>query len=76
MSTYEQVIDWIFDWCVWFLIEVAPHLGLTYEEINIYMFIIIQPGLILLFMGLWYNEFRKRKQLTKASGSDQGLRPV
>ena len=54
--SYDATIDWIFDWCVWFLIEVAPHLGLTYEEINIYMFIIIQPSLILLFMILWWKE--------------------
>ena len=59
--TYNGVIDWIFDWCVWFLIVVAPYLGLTYEEINIYLFIIIQPGLIVLFMVLWWKEKIKRK---------------
>ena len=65
--SYDVVIDWIFDWCVWFLIEVAPHLGLTYEEINIYMFIIIQPGLILLFMLLWWKERFKRKGYERKS---------
>ncbi|MDC0563689.1 hypothetical protein OAP51_02650 [Alphaproteobacteria bacterium] len=36
-------IDKTFDWCVLLLVEVASLLGITYEEINVWLFVIILP---------------------------------
>ena len=46
----DSGIDWIdalFKLCVIFLVDLAQLLGLTYEEINIYIFVIIWPCLTL-----------------------------
>ena len=40
-------IDFVFDQCVLFLIWAANLLGITYEEINVYIFCIIWPILTL-----------------------------
>ena len=40
-------IDGLFKLCVIFLVDLADLLGLTYEEINIYIFVIIWPCLTL-----------------------------
>ena len=36
-------IDYVFDWCVILLIDIARVLGITYEEINVWLFCIILP---------------------------------
>ena len=41
-------IDIIFDWCVVFLIKTANQLGITYEEINVWLFVIILPLVLLI----------------------------
>ena len=45
-----------FNWCVWLLEVAAPMVGMTYQEINIWLFVIIQPALIVLFAVLWLRE--------------------
>jgi uncharacterized membrane protein len=40
-------IDLTFNWCVIILAWVASQLGITYEEINVYLFCIILPLLTL-----------------------------
>ena len=37
-------IDVLFDWCVRLLYEVAGMMGITYEEINVYVFVIAGPA--------------------------------
>jgi hypothetical protein len=39
----ESMIDRIFHWCVDFLEHWAAVLGITYEEINVYLFVIALP---------------------------------
>ena len=34
-------VDAVFDWCVRLLYEMAALIGMTYEEINVYIFVII-----------------------------------
>jgi hypothetical protein len=51
----------LFDWCVSFLIWAAPQVGMTYQEINIWLFVIIQPGLIVLFAYLWLRARRSKR---------------
>ena len=46
-------IDKTFDWCVLLLIEVASLMGITYEEINVWLFVIILP--LLLMASLTFN---------------------
>ena len=41
-------IDIIFDWCVLFLIKTANQLGISYEEINVWLFVIILPLVLLI----------------------------
>jgi len=40
------MIDNIFNWCVDFLIVWAARLGMTYEEINVYLFVFLTPAII------------------------------
>ncbi len=56
-------IEWIditFNWCVRLLYDVAAYIGISYEEINIYLFIIIHPIITLMFFSLWIYERRNR----------------
>ena len=54
-TTGESGIGWIdglFKLCVIFLVDLAEILGISYEEINIYIFVIIWPCITL------YQTFR------------------
>ena len=48
----EQFINKLFDLCVDILLYGADILGMTYNEINIWLFVIIQP-LIHIIMAVW-----------------------
>ena len=54
------MIDQFFLWCVWVLEGIGEVTGMGYELANIVIFVILQPGLILLFFILWRFE-KKRK---------------
>ena len=41
-------IDITYDWCVLFLIKTANQLGITYEEINVWLFVILLPLILLI----------------------------
>ena len=56
-----ELIDFIFKICVIFLVDLAELLGLSYEALNIIIFVFIQPALILLFFILWRIEKGKIK---------------
>ena len=45
-------IDNIFNWCVYILYEAAKALGITYEEINVWLFVIIVPCVLLCSVAL------------------------
>ena len=55
----------LFNWCVSFLHWLSPKLGITYQEINIWLFVIIQPALILIFALLWLRQRAVSKQLAQ-----------
>jgi hypothetical protein len=44
-------IDQTFDFCVKLLIDVADIMGITYEEINVWIFCVIWPILTLIMFG-------------------------
>lgn len=62
-------IDWIdltFDFCVRLLYEMASAIGITYEEINVWLFVIVLPLLLAfsLALNLWLLCFRQRTNVT------------
>ena len=56
-----ELVDFIFKVCVFILVDLANLLGISYELINIIIFVILQPALILLFFILWRKEKKRKK---------------
>ena len=54
-----ELIDFVFKVCVIVLVDLANLIGISYEAINIIIFVFLQPALILLFFVLWRKERRK-----------------
>tara|TARA_B100000963_G_C22067513_1_gene426616 strand:+ start:55 stop:273 length:219 start_codon:yes stop_codon:yes gene_type:complete len=54
-------IDTIFRICVYILVDLADLIGISYEAINIWIFVIIQPLLIIIFFVLWRKEKNKNR---------------
>ena len=50
------MIDQFFLWCVWVLECIGEVTGMGYELANIVIFVILQPGLILVFFILWRKQ--------------------
>ena len=48
-------IDVTFDWCVYALFDLADLLGITYEEINVWLFVVALP--LALAMSIAANYF-------------------
>ena len=44
-------IDVVFDFCVLLLIDTAKFLGISYEEINVWLFVVIWPLLSLVLFA-------------------------
>ena len=55
------MINDFFNWCVYALEVIGNITGMGYELANIVIFVILQPGLILLFFILWRIEKNKNK---------------
>ena len=56
-----ELIDFVFKVCVIVLVDLANLIGISYEAINIIIFVFLQPALILLFFIFWRKERRKNK---------------
>ena len=54
-----ELIDFVFKICVILLVDLANLIGISYEAINIIIFVFLQPALILLFFVLWRKERKK-----------------
>ena len=46
------MMDRIFDWCVNVLVYSAGVIGITYKEINVWVFVIIWPILTIVLMAI------------------------
>lgn len=57
--------DKIFNWCVDILVNFAELLGLTYNEINVYIFVIITPLIFLIMLVIIITQQIKIKNLNK-----------
>jgi hypothetical protein len=55
----------VFLWCCDCILYYARLLHLTYEELNIYLFIIWQPYLIALFAYLFIGQYRRNTKTQK-----------
>ena len=54
-------MDAVFDWCVEILVYFAGVFGITYKEINVWVFVIIWPILTLMLV-IWLIAQRARIQ--------------
>ena len=61
------MIDQFFLWCVWILEVIGEVTGMGYELANIVIFVILQPGLILLFFILWRNQINRNNKFKRIS---------
>lgn len=59
------MMDQIFDWCVNVLVYWAGILGITYKEINVWVFVIIWPVLTALLIGIIVVQQRTIRKLLK-----------
>jgi hypothetical protein len=53
------MMDAVFDACVQILLVLAEWTGLTYQQINVWIFVILWP-LLTLAMGVWILALRRR----------------
>lgn len=58
-------VDIVFNWCVRLLYDWATFFGITYEEINIWIFIVAWP-IITLAMAAWIVLLLRQNQRLKA----------
>ena len=58
-------MDQIFDWCVNILVYWAGIFGITYKEINVWVFIIIWPILTIILIGIIVMQRRIISQLSR-----------
>ena len=59
----NDIIDYVFKLCVVLLVDLANWLGISYEELNVWLFVIIMP-IILVGQAIWIVILRY--QLSKA----------
>ena len=62
IGTFQKDVDWLFWACVKILQVLGDWTGLGYNLLNILVFIILQPVLILIFFVLWRLEVSKNKR--------------
>ena len=58
-----ELVDFVFKICVILLVDFAEFIGVSYEFLNIIVFIFLQPALILVFFILWRIERKKNRSL-------------
>jgi hypothetical protein len=61
------MMDQIFDWCVNVLVYGAGIFGITYKEINVWVFVIIWPLLTVIMISIIVMQQRRMYQLSRKS---------
>ena len=56
---YEEFVKLYFWWCVRLLQEISKWMGISYEELNVWVFVIIHP-LITVILIVWVFRLRRR----------------
>ena len=62
----DNQINSLFDWCVYVLIEVAKYTNTTYELVNIVLFVVLMPLVILVQMLINITLIYRVRKLQKA----------
>jgi len=62
------MMDQIFDWCVNVLVYWAGILGITYKEINVWVFVILWPILTIVLVGIIVRQHRTISSLSQRLG--------
>lgn len=63
-------VNWVnvvFRWCVVVLVRLAAYLGISYEAINIILFVIVLPGLLMASLALNLHLLRRLRLLARRS---------
>ena len=63
--SWDNFVNSLFDWCVEILIKGAQVLGISYNEINIWIFCIIEPFVFVLMFILIVWQWRKIRKVKK-----------
>ncbi len=58
------MMDQIFDWCVNVLVYWAGMFGITYKEINVWVFVIIWPILTIMLVIIITRQQQRIRQLS------------
>ena len=53
----NDIIDYVFKLCVVLLVDLAKWLGISYEELNVWLFVIIMP-IVLVGQAVWIITLR------------------
>ena len=65
---YSAAINAYFSWCVQLLYDVSAGMGIAYEDLNLWVFVVIHP-MITIILAWWV--FRLRRQI---KGPSKGRR--
>jgi len=63
------MMDQIFNWCVNVLVYWAGIFGITYKEINVWIFVIIWPILTIVMTTILLKQRQTIQQLSKPNSS-------
>lgn len=58
-------MDQIFDWCVKVLVYGAGIFGISYKEINVWVFVVIWPILTIILIGIILLQQRMIRRLSR-----------
>lgn len=65
-------MDAVFDWCVAILVYYAGIFGITYKEINVWVFVIIWPIFtLILIASVFIQQIRIQRLLKKEIGDEE-----
>ena len=59
------MMDRIFDWCVGVLVYWAGILGISYKEINVWVFVIVWPILTIVLISIIVKQKQMIRKLSK-----------
>lgn len=59
------MIDRIYDWCVQLLLFLAAKVGMTYEALNIWIFVVIWPVFTIVLIGVVIWQYFRIRKLSK-----------
>ena len=58
-------MNFIFDRCVGFLMWLGPFFNLTYKEINVLIFLIIEPIIFLIMLFIIIKQYKRNIDILK-----------